>query len=456
MRLELVNATKLFRLRLRDARKAIVAVLILTAVLVGMNLFMTVGSFSNSDTALNSHHLPDFSVLLLLLTPLVIAYTCWQDAVGKNSVFPQTSFSRFFSTMLLGIALIFFALCTVLGLYGLLYLLFSFSGLWHSNVVLGYSFGTSFLFSGFVAAFAFLAMITTAISVVSFLIRSYRLFAVVPILGLSLFGLLVSSDYVPTLRLLGLFYRIFEDFTNLLLHPQTFASFITACVVLSICMLFVVFLLRFFVKADRSSNSVSWMLAAVYVPWVAAMLIFGVSLYMDAGSYLSPHDATQVFPAQEQILEFRLPDNSALWIETTSDDEQVDYLLSSRMGTVSYGMLSLQIVLNDDEYTYETYRYKPGADELAKGESLDANDPQAQANMRDVRVVFTPQSFDFTSKALRELAQPELRLRLEANVLHVEHRSSGAGEVVFLPIWSMMGLIQENMYSQPMLEVMSK
>ena len=449
---ELQNAFLLFRIRLRDAGRGIAFVLAGMTALVLFDLVRNLMRIAESFGGYGSYHLPDYSVFLLILTPLAIAYTCWQEATGKSSIYPQTSTSRFMSTLMLSFFLVFLALMSALVLYGLLYVIILLLGLWNNSIILAYSFPIGFLLQGFIAAFVFLGMVTIAIVSVSFLVRSFRAYAAVPILGLTLFGVLYPMDmlpysvtaFAPIRALLDFGGRLFTEIVD----PMTLSSFLITCLAVSAIMLLVIFLVRLLIKRDRSSESISWMLSTVYIPWILIMLALGVSIYSEPSMQMSPRFSSGVYPLEAQSIEAQIPKGGGLYLDIAGEHRDSFHHPATVVELVSDGVkfdassVYVSVGWQDDTLIFD-HRH---------GNPL----PEPQPGLENVRVDYIPPSFSFPSRALLNVAQPEIDMSIEGNTLTIRHTITGEAEVLHMPIWSMMGLIGENsVNSTPRFEISS-
>ena len=450
---ELQNAFLLFRIRLRDAGRGIAFVLIGMAALVIFDLVRNLMRIAESFGGYVSYHLPDYSVFLLILTPLAIAYTCWQEATGKSSIYPQTSTSRFMSTLMLSFFLVFLALVSALVLYGLLYVIILLLGLWNSSIILAYSFPIGFLLQGFIAAFVFLGMVTIAIVSVSFLVRSFRAYAAVPILGLTLLGVLhalymlprLIADFAPVAALLS----SGEDLVRSIIAPATLSSFLITCLAVSAIMLLVIFLVRLLIKRDRSSESISWMLAIVYVPWILIMFTVGFVTYSyPATMQMPPRFSSGVYPLEAQSIEAQIPKSGGLYLDLAGEHREGRSWVATVVAIETDGV---NVDVSDVEASV-SWQDDGSIFGRRHGNPL----PEPQPGLEDVRVDYVPPSFDFTSRALFNVAQPEIDMSIEENRLTIRHTITGEAEVLHMPIWSMMGLIGKNsMNSTPRFEISS-
>jgi len=441
---ELQNAFLLFRIRLRDAGRGIIFVLLGMSALVIFDLARNLMRIATgSYGGYNSYHLPDYSVFLLILTPMAIAYTCWQEATGKSSIYPQTSTSRFMSTLMLSLFLVFLALVSALVLYGLLYLTVLLLGLWNSSIILAYSFPIGFLLQGFIAAFVFLGMVTIAIVSVSFLVRSFRAYAAIPIVALTFLGVFYRAsmspsaftEFAPIRAVLDFGSRLFGE----IIDPATLSSFLITCLAVSAIMLLTIFLVRLLIKRDRSSESISWMLSIVYVPWILIMLLLGVQIYAEPSLQASPGFSLGVYPLEAQSIEAQVPRARGLYVDIFAEHRDSHHLVASAFGVggVTDGNF---LEWSDDGML------------VFIDTQEDATEPKPE--FIDIRVDYIPPSFDFTSRALLDMAQPEIDMGVEGNTLTINHSIIGEAEVLHMPIWSMMGLIGENsMNSAPRVEI---
>ena len=431
---ELQNAFLLFRIRLRDAGRGIAFVLVGMAVLVIFDLVRNLMRIAaESYGGYSSYHLPDYSVFLLILTPLAIAYTCWQEATGKSSIYPQTSTSRFMSTLMLSFFLVFLALVSALVLYGLLYVIILLLGLWDSSIILAYSFPLGFLLQGFIAAFVFLSMVTIAIVSVSFLVRSFRAYAAIPIVALTFLGMFYRAsispsaftEFAPIRAVLDLGSKLFGE----IVEPATLSSFLITCLAVSAVMLLVIFLIRLLIKRDRSSESISWMLSIVYVPWILIMLLVGADIYAEPRMQTCPWSSLGVFPLEAQSIEAQVPRAGGLHVDIFGEHRDGHRFIGSGFGVG--GAAAENFIDWSDDGKLVFIDTQEGA-------------PEPQSELVDIRVDYIPPSFDFTSRALLDRAQPEIDMSIEGNTLTINHTMVGEAEVLHMPIWSMMGLIEEN------------
>ena len=459
-RQELSTATKLFRLKLRDARKGIIIVLVAMLALVIMNAVSAFYGFANSARPVTGQHFLDYSVLLLVLAPLAIAYIFWQEATGKNSVYPQTSISRFLSTQMFSLSLVLLALLVILALYFLIWAIISLLGLWIPNLILGYSFGADFLIAGFFAALVFLIMVTTGFSFLAVAVKAFRLYAVIPLIALVIFiqmyPIFYASRVFPPLDILNPVFQAIESIYLLFLSPATYASFVTACIVASVILLVASICIKLFKSdSDYDTNQTSWALALAYVPCVVVILFFGVSMYVDSGPHLSPSAIHNIAPVEPQTIQRNVTIREDaiidLWVSYGAHHRQIfipeydDYFYVTEQN----------IIVNYDERFCSDWWYRMITDRVADTESPFVN--------RTLVFEYAPATFDKSSTQLLELTRPILLVAegiieetLEPSV-YINIGYTGEGDVLFVPIWSMMGLIGENAdNSRPRLDITAR
>jgi len=436
---ELITAAKLFRIKLRDARKGILVILCVMVALALMNAAAVLFGFAEGQSWLNSQYFLDFSVLLLILAPVAIAYIFWQEATGKNAIYPQTSISRFLSSQMLSLFLVLLALSSAVLLYLLILALFSLASvIWQPNLIMGYSFSPAFLATGFFAAFVFLLLLTSALSLITVLVRTFRLYAAIPLIGIALFYFLYPSGsdvYLPPVQ--NIFTELhvqLHSLVMLFLQPRTLTSFIVACLLASLVLLAASLGLRWLKPTDRS-DQLSWMLALTYAPYLALVFFTGLSMYSVWGEHLAPGSAERVFPATAQTIVVdagHLPADTTIKVLVRSFHESSSAWSDDLAGLEEANLEGEIGPRVDDLITVVS-----GGDYLVSGSTLTLSG-------RQITLEYTPAAFDKSSAKLRDLAQPELSMRLVGDRLYIDHSYTGDGNVLFMPIWSMMGLIQEN------------
>ena len=427
---ELMNARILFLFKLREARKGIFAVLLIIFALVTMNVIIALTgiSLSGVDTgisAFNNHYFMDYSVLVLVFAPLIVAFVFWQEFHGKNSIYPQTSISRFMSVQALSLSLVFLALCVIvvahLLIYGLFFLIASL-GLSQSPLIMGYSFSFSYLAIGFFAALVFLVMVTTTISFAAYAVRTFKLFASVLLAGLPLFYILVPASWNEHSTGIEWARMQLEFVTLRFFDPATTGDFIIACLTVIGLMLIVGVTFKLLLPSDKGTAGKPWMLAIAFAPYVTLTLMMGLFLYVGFGMPFQPELAETVLPQEE--------------IRQTIDVSQVSQ--------------DSPIVIVERSYHRETGEV---ADHVFLGLQTHIDSPfiapwggggETTLTSDQAVMTFEPAKFQFASPALVELAQPQLIARLEGNTLYLEHSIQGEGDVIFMPIWSMMGRIMQN------------
>ena len=435
---ELANAAKLFRLKLRDARSGILLVLLITVLMVAANAVYVWRGFVSNPESLNSQYFLDYSVLVLILAPLVVTFAFWQEATGRNSIYPQSSISRFLAVQALSLSLVVLALLVVLLLYLLLFTASLLMGIWQPSFILGYSFDLTFLMTGFFAALVYLVMVTTAISFVTFVVRSFKLFALIPIVALPLFYLSYPAYTFVSSYLAGLSWlrdRL-QGVVRRFLEPETLVYFIVACLATSLVLLIAGIILRSFIKRDRGAKRDSWMLALAYAPYIVLTLYIGFNLIAGSFNDIAPIAATGVFPQQSETIAIDatqvMEDSPLIVMEGSINRDTYERANNLESGFIlEYS--------TDDGFTNESTFLWNSEDDIVmvpfKGQRIFLD--------------YTAPSYDFTSEALRQLTQPEISLQFEsllteAETLVVDHTFEGEGKVLFMPIWSMMGRIQSN------------
>ncbi|MCL2870205.1 MAG: hypothetical protein FWE26_01035 [Coriobacteriia bacterium] len=458
---EFVNATKLFKLKLRDSRRGILLALIAMFALVILNGLMVWRGFADSTDTLASQSMFDFSALLLILAPIAIAFIFWQEATGKNSIYPQTSISRFISSQMLSFFLVFAALGIVLVLYLLMSGIFSLVSIWQPNFILGYSFNASFLALGFLAALFFLFMVTTAFSFLAVLVKAFRFYVVIPLIGsilfVLLFPILYASRAMPFLDFLYAPSVLLErSFTYLYLGPQTLVSFLAACLLTSIVLIAVGLILKHFKLDERGADQAQWALAMAYVSCVMVILVVGASSYLGDEVYLYPSSASDVFPQETQTIIIDTPAREGATMQIMALSYHRGSSDDFEMGS---GTLGSDFVMTGGSLGGDlSIRYDKGF--AFEWLSEDYADSRPVSSGRQVVFEYTPALFDMSSEKLLELTQPALHVSQSKDEfsnnqdLIISHSYEGEGAVLFVPIWSMMGLIRENARnSYPTIEV---
>ncbi|MCL2746237.1 MAG: hypothetical protein FWE48_03990 [Coriobacteriia bacterium] len=427
---ELNNARALFLFKLREARKGVFVILLVITVLVAANVVFAllgygVGGSGDQFSTLANHYFMDYSVLVLVFAPLIVAYVFWQEFRGKNSIYPQTSISRFLSVQALSIFLVLLALCIIVVVhllsYGIFFLIASLD-LAQSKLIMGYSFSPAFLAAGFLAALVFLVMVTTTISFVVYAVRAFKLFAALPIAALPVFYTILPATWSESARGIDWVRMQLEMGIQRFFEPESLNSFLIACVVVTAALLLVSIALKVLLPDDKGATGKSWILAIAFAPYVALTLMIGLSIYIGFGQPFTPASASEVLPQETVVIEVdasQVPEGSQIQIIERSyhrDTQEV----------TPYVFLGLQ--------TYTDGPFKsPWGGEAG---SVFAGD--------SIVVTFEPARFEFASPALLELAQPEITARLDGDRLYLEHSVEGEGTVVFMPIWSMMGRIMQN------------
>ncbi|MCL2605866.1 MAG: hypothetical protein FWD93_01110 [Coriobacteriia bacterium] len=418
LRNEFINAAKLFRLKLKDARNGIIIILVANATLVAANTVFVWRGFTASSNSLTSQHFMDYSVLVLVVAPLIVAFVFFQEFRGSNSVYPQTSVSRFLAVQALSLSLVVLALCVVLVLYLLIMAASLLISLWQSSFILGYSFSPVYLATGFLAALAFLVMVTTTIAFSTFAVRSFKLFAAIPIAAVPVFYILFPVSWNQQAAGIDWLRMQIERVAVLFFDPRSFGSFLLACLAVIIALLAVGIILKSVTPHGKDSRGESWMLAIAFTPYVALTLFIGLSMYMGMGFGQThvPYSAAEILPREAQVI--------------TLDASHV-----------AEGSRVMVIERTHNRETLEMGDY------IFLGTSMPAEGlvwHGANTEEQIVVIDYTPANFEFSSNALRELARPELSARLDDDVLYIEHSFEGQGNVLFVPIWSMMGMIMEN------------
>jgi len=422
---ELVNAGKLLRLKLRDARKGILVVLLVVASLVTINAAFVIRGFLANSSPLVSQHFMDYSALVLVLAPLIVAFVFWQEFSGSNSIYPQTSTSRFLSVQALSLLLVFLALCVVLVLYLVIAAVSLLIGILlpsTSNFILGYGFSPVYLATGFFAALAFLIMVTTIIAFVTFAVRAFKLFAVVPIVAMPAFYLFFPASYSYQPTGLDWLRMQLEFFLSRFFDSLTTGTFLLTCLSVTCALLVAGIVLKRFMSADKGHAQGAWMLAIAYAPYVMLTLLIGTSLYVGFGPPLAPGSADEVLPNAPITVTIDaadLPADSRVYVvERSFNRDTLKHAEHAWFGLALY---------TDGPFVGP---WGGGGGRPFAGQSIVLD--------------YTPATFEFSSAALQDLTRPDLSARLDGDRLYLEHTYGGEGNVLFMPIWSMLSHIQEN------------
>jgi len=298
---ELINAGKLFKLRLRDARLGIYSVLFFMGLLVAINVAVILDGFAMNSMLLNSQYFFDYSALVLAASPLVIALVFWQEATGSKSVYPQTSTSRFLSVQMLSFFLVLFALAVALVLYVLVFAASHLISLWQPGFVIGSSFSVAFLAAGFLAALTYLVMVTTVISFVALVVKAFRLYAVIPITGITLFYLYYRGS-VYQITALNRLWHVLNKFAQLFLEPKTLGSFLLVCLAITFLFLVAGIVLKGLASGERGTIKDAWMLTVVFIPCTLLLLSVSTTLYLDPSTTTHRRETMYLEHSEKKVL----------------------------------------------------------------------------------------------------------------------------------------------------------
>ncbi|MCL2525824.1 MAG: hypothetical protein FWE46_02065 [Coriobacteriia bacterium] len=465
-RLELANAYQLFRLKLRDSQRGIVAVLVFMFALATLNAASAWQGFASSTDMLSSQNFLDYSALLLILAPAAIAYIFWQEAAGKNAIYPQTSMSRFLSTQMLSLFFVLLALVSVLVLNLIVHLSFSLISNWVPNLIMGYSFSPAFLASGFVAAFVFLLVVTAGFAFLTELVKAFRLYAIVPLVAFIIFVQFYHlTPLFPFDDTLAGIHALFTGLIWRFLHPASLVSFVAICLLASAILLSLGIILRHFNAHGRDTNKNSLLFTFAYVPVIALILVMGFDLYFDDSLHLSPDSAIAVFPAEPVTITVDaqlVPEGSPVYVLTQSIhrdrmnvDESSVVVISSEEDVINSVFTFSQMRLTAfEEHGFSPLQHWSDIYAAREVDELGVESKRSAFTGDKIVVEYKPASFNKGSARLQNLVSPEISAHLQVwapedgsfaqDTLVVQHSYTGEGKVLFVPIWSMLGLIGEN------------
>lgn len=413
---ELTAAGKYFKLRLRDARIGIAAVLALMVLLCVGSCAWILFDISGSHDPIGRDNMLDYSWLLISIMPLVLVILISrQESTQKRySVYPLTNTSRFLAAQMFYHALIAMGIAAVALLYFVQYFFFTLVSVWKSSVVLAFSLSVKYLITGSLVLFMWLALFGVALSFLEVVVRVFKLIVVIPLLLISVTIVVIAYS--------GSFQGFSLVRAVAFLLPKSPGVFLLRGLLLWFVLFFMAFALNKLASHLRVAGTNVWSSWLLYVPLIAVAgalaLVLSMSVFsMDHGFPDSYHDYSSPGVRTISLDASRVPKGSA--IEIRQRIFQGDSLQPSELGSFLGGA---------GWPTYQDFFTDSGP---ATGEG------GAFAGQKIV-VTYQLPTFLEGDQKLMAYARPEVFAHLEGTVLNIDYHCAHKINAIYPPIWLVM------------------
>jgi len=410
---ELICTWRFFKLRLRDARIGIGAILALMVFVCVGTCGMICVSFSSSTAPISQHFLADFPMLLIAVMPLVLAIMIsrYENSNKRYSVYPLTDTSRFLSAQALYYFLIALAIAAAVFFYLVQYLFFTLVSVWKPGVVIAYGFSAHYLITGSLVLFTWLALLAAVLSLLVTLVRAFKLVAIVPLVVL--FAMLLTLGLQARL---GSLQKVLIKLVTLLL-PKSAGTFLLRGLLIWLILFGVTFALNKLMRHLKIPEPISWAPLLVTVPIivVAALFTAEFSLFAVGGGFNG--SANDYIPANAQTI--------------TLDASQVP-----KGSTIEVRQRALRAGASKFSKSWN-YSYLSGLSWDNQGFTSPDAPPETGSIFKGKNIYVTSQlpSYFSNNQRLMEYARPALTAQLKGTVLYVDYHYTHKVDVIEPTIW---------------------
>lgn len=425
---ELKNAGRLTQIKLGNAKTGIVLYLaFIMGIIFITNLIPTIVGLLGGANGIKTYQWTDYSLwfTFAVLVGIIIMQCTYRESNHNFAVYPQTNISRYLSSQALFHFWIIFVPLLCLVLYLIQYGIIAIIAAGRSDIHFVYNFDIVFLLAGLAALIIYSSIISGIISLISALIRRFRLYAA--IFSAVLAGLALAN--------LPVTFKVFKVLFSFLIFEHRVGLFILKGIILWAVLFVISFIVNKYTVYYRDALKFSKGVAAGIVAVLTLVILAG-------GAVLSilPSTETRVIVEnnvqdeytprpvwrQIEIDTFGLPKGSRLDIKTQGDIaiiRNADKLISS--GSQNEKLFWL---------------YEDGTKiEYPKGYlALELDSQLSDLNGNKLIIDYMLPFRVVSSQEISSLTKPEFNAWLDGQTLNLSYTYEKNIKVVFAPIWSFM------------------
>ena len=436
---ELSNAVMLARIRFTGKMKGgMLSLGTVTGIFLLSALIPTLTMIFRYTEGLNSYQVTDISGMSFLVWcgAFIIFNGKYRSTNQNFTVYPQTNTSRFLAYQIL---LHFWILVTPLFfamLYLIVYGIMASVAAAHDNVHLVYRFDAGFLLSGFTVLMTYLAVLSGIITLISVLLRKFRVYAIV---FFSTLLILAISNFAQAFNILRIAFG-FLLFENSM--PLFFIKGIGAWAILFITAVIInKYTVYYKVNSTRKKEEI--ITGVVFALFLVCVFVITFMLLMtDAPDSDNPdmYDQDSIyieFPitSEGDIIE---PEHGRIEIDISDlpSGSDIDVIVSGDITLIETYETVLSSYQIDDK---EVFTFDDGSQlEFPMGHIVVSEDrlKNIDGNTLIISYYFPHRVVD--DMDIGRLLNPELDVRLDGNTLYLSYNFEKNIKAIFLPIWSFM------------------
>jgi len=456
---ELINAVMLARIRFTGKLKSgwlslgvVTGIFLLSALIPALTLIFRYAE------GLNYYQVTDISAMSFLgwCGALIVFNGKYRSTNQSFAVYPQTNTSRFLAyQVLLHFWIVAIPLFFTM-LYLILYGVMAAVAAAQDNVHLVYRFDAGFLLSGFAVLMTYLAVLSGIITLISVLLRKFRVYAVV---FFSALLILAISNFIQTFSIL----RIASGF--LLFENSMLLFFIKGVGTLAILFVISVIINKYTVYYKVSSTRLkeeitTGVVFALFLVCVVVITIVSLLTYdTDSGNPdINDQDSYSIeieFPISSEGDTFE-PEHGRIEIDVS------DLPGGSDIEVIVIGDISLietyETVVSSYQFDDKViYTFDDGSElEFPFGHIVVSGDSLKNIDGNTLIISYSYPHRVVDDMDIGRFLIPELDVRLDGNTLYLSYSFEKNIKAIFLPMWSFMsqfdyfkgkGLVSRFLYS---------
>ena len=429
---ELSNAVTLAKVQIKNYR-GIIGLSAALFVIFVVGLITAIEVVLSYTDHINHATITDNFVMLITAFIMGVTYLnfVYRSYNGDYAVYPQTNNSRFFASQIITYIIVFLVPLGIMLIYLIQYAILALIAHGRDNVHLVFDFNIWFVLSGFVVAIIYLALIAGVITLISTLIRKFRLYAAVffTTLAIVLFGS-VREPFQLLFRLL-----------SFLLEEPNIWLFILKGIGTWVVLFIAAFLINkytVYYKAHSFNIGKRVVAATCAATIMVAVLVIGLIGMNEVVASFEPTDEPSpwdvFWDVHTNVLEIDLSDvpaGSDINVVTSGDATFIDGLDSELMWVSHSFPPNGQTTFHFTDGTELTFPF--GHLFIIDGEQLHNID----GNTLFVQYHYPVQVIQ-SGVLISHLMNPQLDIRFEGTTLYVNYTYDRNQKAIVIPVWSFM------------------
>ena len=438
---ELINAVMLARIRFTGRLKGGMLTLgVGTGIILLATLIPALTMIFRYAEGLNSYQVVDNSGMIFLgwVGALIVFNGKYRSMNQNLAVYPQTNTSRFLAyQVLLHLWIVAIPLFLMM-LYLILYGITAAVAAAHDNVHLVYSFDAGFLLSGFAVLMTYLAVLSGIITLISVLLRKFRVYAIV---FFSALLILAISNFAQAFNILRI------AFGFLLFENSMILFFIKGMGAWAILFVTAVIINKYtdYYKVSSTKQKeeiITGVVVALFLVIVVVISsIFLLTYDTDPGNpNMYEQDSYSIeleFPITSEggIIE---PEHGRIEIDISDlpGGSDIDLIVSGDITLIETYETVISSYHFDDK---EILTFDDGSElEVPLGHIVVFRDSLKNIDGNTLIISYSYPHRVVDDMDIGRLLKPELDVRLDGNTLYLSYSFEKNIKAIFLPIWSFM------------------